>query len=201
MKHFLLIGSTLVCLLLISVMPVLAQEVGGIGVRAGVGTDINLGLAYGAEVNYAKYLGRDAFEISLGVYASHSEEESDEGIHTYNEETDVMVIGALVNYLFLYSFDEPGPYFVVGIGFGAVSIDWEERSDTDTSLGPLLPGGGSMQTADGSSGGTIINFGIGHRFNKQLDLRAQLPTFFVFSAPGEATSVVPTFTITVGYRF
>ena len=135
------------------------------------------------------------------MYAGHSEEESEEGGNIYEEATDVMVIGALVNYLFLYSMDEPGPYFVAGIGFGAVSMEWEEKSATDNSLGTLLPGGGSMQSVDGSSGGTIINFGIGHRFNKQLDFRAQLPTFFVFSAPGDATSVVPTFTITVGYRF
>ena len=201
MKHLLFFGLTVVCIFYAFGAQAQAQKIGGIGVRAGVGTDINLGLAYGAEVNYAKYLGRDAFELALGLYAGHSEEESDEGIHTYTEETDVMVIAALVDYLFMYSLDEPGPYFVAGLGFGAVSVEWEERSDTDISLGTLLPGGGSMQSDDGSAGGTIVNFGIGHRFNEQLDIRAQLPTFFIFSAPGGASSVVPTFTITVVYRF
>jgi hypothetical protein len=205
MKQILRVVTTLICLTLLIGVQAQAQteEVGGIGIRAGVGTDINLGLAYGAEINYAKYLGRDAFEIALAVYAGHYEEESEEGGNIYEETTDIMVIGALVNYLFLYSMDEPGPYFVAGFGFGAVSMEWEEKSATDSSLGTPLPGvpGGSMQDADGSAGGTIINFGIGYRINKQVDIRAQLPTFLVFSTPGDASSVIPTFTITLGYRF
>ena len=205
MKQLLLLGTTLVFLLCINIVPVHAQnsEVGGIGIRAGVGTDINLGLAYGVEVNYAKYLGRDAFEIALAVYGGHYEEESEEGGNIYEETTDILVIGAMVNYLFLYSMDEPGPYFVAGFGFGSVSMEWEEKSETDSSLGSALPGfpGGSMHDADGTAGGTILNFGIGFRFNKQVDIRAQLPTIIAFSSPGDASSVIPTLTITLGYRF
>jgi hypothetical protein len=201
MKNLLFFGLTVVCILLAVGAAAQTQKIGGVGIRAGAGTDINLGLAYGAEVNYAKYLGRDAFEIGLDFFQGHSEEVDDSGIHSYTDKTDVTVFAALVDYLFLYSLDQPGPYFVIGFGFGAVSVEWEESSPTDVSLGTLLPGGGSKQSADGSAGGSIINFGIGHRFTEQLDIRAQLPTFFIFSTPGEASSIVPTLTLTVGYRF
>jgi hypothetical protein len=177
------------------------QPLKGLGVRAGIGTDIELGIAYGAEVNYTKEINFNALELGLVFYGGSFDEETDEGIHTYNEETTIFVAAALANFLFLYSMEKPGPYFVAGVGVGAISVDWEERSTTDTSLGPLLPGGGSMQSDEGTAAGSIINFGIGHRFSENLDIRGQVPTFFIASAPGDAASVVPTFTITVGYRF
>ena len=75
------------------------------------------------------------------------------------------------------------------------------ENTTNQILGTPLPGGGSMQSDDGTSAGVILNFGIGHRFSEQLDVRGQIPTFFVSNAPGDATSVVPTFELTLGYRF
>jgi len=86
--------------------------------------------------------------------------------------------------------------FVVGMGVGAVSVEWEERSDTDTSLGTPLPGGGSMQSEEGTVGGLIINFGLGHRFNEVFDLRFQIPTFFIGGGEYRDGAVIPTFTIT-----
>jgi hypothetical protein len=194
-------GSLLVCLCIIAGGDAYGQPLQGVGVRAGIGTDIHLGIAYGAEVNYTKEINFNALELGLAFFGGSFDEETDEGIHTYNEETTIFVVAALANYLFMYSLEKPGPYFVAGVGVGAISVEWEERSSTDTSLGPLLPGGGSMQSEEGSSAGTIVNFGIGHRFSENLDVRGQVPTLFIPSAPGDATSVVPTFTLTVGYRF
>ena len=177
------------------------QQVDGAGLRVGIGTDITGGIAYGGELNYTRALGINAMELSLAVFGGCFDETSEEGNNLYEETTDILVVAALANYLISYSMDKPGPYFVVGAGVGAFSVDWEERSATDTSLGPLLPGGGSMQSDDGTSAGVILNFGIGHRFSEQLDVRGQIPTFFISSAPGEATAVAPTFELTLGYRF
>jgi hypothetical protein len=179
--------------------PVYSPESDGVGLRFGAGTDITLGLAYGAELNYTKVLGGNAIELGLAGFGGSFDETTEEGCCTYNEETNILVLAAVVNYLISYA--RSGPYFVAGFGVGGISVDWEERSPDDISLGTLLPNGGSMQSEDASSAGTILNFGIGQRFSKSFDIRAQVPTFFVFSAPGEASGVVPTFTLTLGLRF
>jgi hypothetical protein len=193
-------GLLVACLGLVVSQPAYGQQADGAGLRVGVGVDISGSPAFGAEINYTRALGINAVELALGVFGGSFEETTEE-FHTYEEKTDVLVVGALANYLFQYSMDKPGPYFVFGAGVGAISVEWEERSATDVSLGTPLPGGGSMQAEDATGAGTILNFGIGHRFSEQLDIRGQIPTFFVFSAPGDATSVVPTVELTLGYRF
>ncbi|MEE9271536.1 MAG: outer membrane beta-barrel protein [Candidatus Krumholzibacteria bacterium] len=200
MKRLLQFGLLVACLGFVVTQSAYGQQVDGAGLRVGIGTDITGGIAYGGELNYTRALGINAVELSLVVFGGSFDETTVE-FHTYEETTDVLVVAALANYLIQYSMDKPGPYFVVGAGVGAFSIDWEERSATDTSLGTPLPGGGSMQSDDGTSAGVILNFGIGHRFSEQLDVRGQIPTFFVSNAPGDATSVVPTFELTLGYRF
>ncbi len=107
----------------------------------------------------------------------------------------------MANYLFNYSPNFPGTYFVTGIGLTSVEIEWEESSATDVSLGTPLPGGGSMQAEDGTVGGTVFNFGVGRTFTGGLDLRVATPIIVTFSAPGDASSVIPTFTLTAGMRF
>lgn len=174
---------------------------GTVGIRAGIGTDITGGIAYGVQLNYTLNQNRNGIEMGLAVFGGHFEEESDNGFNVYKEETDVLVIGALVNYLFRWSLDVPGPYFLAGIGVGAFSVEWQESSDTDTSLGTPLPGGGSMQSEDGTTAGLLLNFGIGHRFNKTFDLRAQIPTFFISGTDTRDGKVVPTITLTAGLSF
>ena len=107
----------------------------------------------------------------------------------------------MANYLTNYTPNLPGTYFVVGIGLAAVDIEWEESSATDISLGTLLPDGGSMQTADGSVGGSVFNLGVGQTFAGGLDIRVELPVIVSFSAPGDASAVIPLFTVTAGMRF
>jgi len=172
-----------------------------VGVRAGIGTDIEGGIAYGGQVNYTLMQKQNAFELGFAIFGGNFEEESDNGFNIYKEETTILVFGVIANYLFRYSLDMPGPYFVGGVGVGAVSVEWEERSDTDTSLGTPLPGGGSMQSEEGTTAGVILNLGIGHRFNEQFDLRAQVPTFFISGGENRDGKVVPTITLTAGYTF
>jgi len=179
---------------------ILAQGTGSFGIRGGVGTDITGGLAYGGSINYQFPLGQNWAEIGPVLYISHSEETTEE-FNTYIETTDLTVFGVLANYLFNYDPTASGAFFLAGFGFAAVSVEWEEKSDTDISLGTPLPGGGSKQSEDGTAGGSVFNVGAGYKFQGKVDIRAELPVIFIFGAPGETSSVAPTFTVTLGIRF
>ncbi len=171
-----------------------------IGLRGGLGMDISGGFAYGIGVNYQLKLGSDVAELGINLYGNSYKEDSTSGIHTYTETTNLLVFGFLANYLFNYSPDNPGMFFVSGLGLAAINVDWIEESETDTSLGTPLPGGGSKQEVEASAGGSIINLGIGYLFESGLDMRLEVPTILVFDAPGKAATVVPTITLTAGYR-
>jgi hypothetical protein len=171
----------------------------GLGLRVGAGTDITGGIAYGLGINYLTEFDSQPVELGIVLYSGNFEEETEE-FHTYKETTDVFVFGALANFLFRYNPQKPGVYYVAGIGIGAISVDWEEKSATDTSLGTPLANGGSKQSADGSAAGSILNFGIGTTFSGGFDLRLEIPIIISFDSPGESSSVVPTLTLSAGLR-
>ena len=166
-----------------------------------LGTDANLGIAYGLGGGYVIPVQTNFVEIGAVVFGGSFSETSNNGFNDYDETTDIVVFGAMANFLFGYEPYQTKTYFIAGIGLASVSMSWEEKSTTDNSLGTPLPGGGSMQSVDGGGGGTIFNLGIGHSMASGLDIRAELPVIMAFSAPGEATSVIPTFIATLGYRF
>lgn len=197
-RQAVMIGTLLVLLVALSAQ---AQTDPKIGIRAGLGTDVNLGIAYGGGINYLVKLPQNSVELGIVVFGGSFDETTDEGIHTYEETTDIFVFGLLGNYLFNYTPNKPGQFFIVGFGLASVNVEWEERSDTDESLGPLLPDGGSMQSDDGSGGGTVFNLGFGLSFAGGFDVRAEFPVIVSFAAPGEASSVIPTFMVTGGLRF
>jgi len=178
-----------------------AQADPKIGLRAGVGTDINLGLAYGVGANYLLSFPQNSLELGVILFGGSFDETSDEGMHTYDETTDLFVFGLLANYLIGYTPNQPGTFFIAGIGLASISMEWEERSKTDESLGTPLSGGGSMQSVDGSAGGTVFNLGFGRSFTNGFDVRAELPVIVSFSAPGEASAVIPSLIVTAGIRF
>lgn len=171
-----------------------------IGLRGGLGMDISGGLAYGLGGNYQLDVQGNVAELGLHFYGSNSSSSKTTTFHTYNETTGLLVFGVLANYLLNYTPGTPGMFFVGGVGLAAINVSWTEESATDTSLGTLLPGGGSKQSVDAFAGGSVINLGIGYLFEGGLDLRFEVPTIFVFGAPGSAATVVPTFTVTGGYR-
>jgi len=177
-----------------------AQKKPKIGIRAGIGTDINLGLVYGFGANYLITNRNNSLELGV-VFFGGSFDEATDGIHRYEETTDIIVFGALANYLISYKPKKSGIFFISGVGLALINVEWEERSDGDSSLGTPLPGGGSKQSDDGSSAGAVLNLGIGLGFKNGLDLRAETPLILLFDSPGEATSVAPTFMVTLGYRF
>jgi hypothetical protein len=197
--HLVIFGTLLLsCLAAASAQ---AQTGPKVGLRAGVGTDVNLGVAYGVGANYLLSLPQNSLELGVILFGGSFDETTDEGMHTYEETTDLIVFGLMANYLIGYTPNQPSTFFMVGFGLASINIEWEERSDTDVSLGPLLPGGGSMQSEEGSAGGTVLNLGFGHSFTGGFDVRAEFPVIVRFSAPGEASSVIPTLIVTAGLRF
>jgi hypothetical protein len=183
------------CLLLSTSVAYSQSQVGSFGVRAGIGTDISLGIAYGGNFNYRMM---ENFELGLNLFGGKFSETSDNGFNIYEETTSVFVLGAMGTWLYKYRPEEKKPYFLTSAGLGFVSYDWEERSDTDSSLGTLLPGGGSMQSESGSTGGLLLGLGIGYTFGSPFDLRFDVPILVPFA---EAVGVVPLFMLTAGYRF
>lgn len=177
-----------------------SNESGSIGIRAGLGTDIDLGLAYGGGINYLINLNQNAVELGLVLFGGHSEETT-EDYNTYTEKTDVLVYGVLSNYLFGYELKQSGLFGLIGLGFCAISVEWEESSPDDISLGTPLPGGGSKQSADATAAGSVFDIGFGMAFSGGFDIRAEAPIIFIFGAPGDASSIVPTFLATLGYHF
>jgi hypothetical protein len=197
-KIFCLLAAGIICLVLSGA--VAAKTPVKLGFRGGLGTDISGGLAYGVGGNYLLDLGGSSAELGINFYGGNFTETSNNGFHDYTEKTNLFVFGFLANYLLNYSLDDPGLFFVSGVGLGAVNVNWTEESPTDTSLGTLLPGGGSKQSADAFAGGSILNLGIGYLFANGFDVRFEAPVILVFGAPGKATSVAPTFTLTGGFR-
>jgi len=176
--------SAVIILMLLIAGAVSGQTLPKIGIRGGVGTDINLGLAYGFGGNFLINFPNNSLELGVVLFGGSFDETSEEGIHTYEETTDLFVFGVLANYLIGYTPRQSGLFFGTGIGLASISMEWEERSDTDTSLGTPLPGGGSLQAEDGAGGGMVFNLGIGGSFSSGLDLRAELPIIVTFAPAG-----------------
>ena len=172
-----------------------------IGIRGGAGTDVNGGLAYGAGINYMLSYSSGGLEIGIMLFGGNFEESTTEGIHTYDETTDLFIFSLMANYLIGYQSETPSTFFVLGIGLASINVEWKEESKTDSSLGTPLPGGGSMQDADGSTSGTVFNIGVGKSFSGNFDFRVEIPTIVTFSSVGESSSVIPTFILTAGIRF
>jgi len=180
-----------------------SSEIPKIGVRGGLGTDINLGLAFGVGGNYLLDMGENPLELGVLLFYSHWSETSYEGIYDYeyNESSDVIVFGMMANYLFGYKLGMPGMFLLAGFGLGMMNVEWEEWSPDDESLGEYLPDGGSRQDASGTGAGSVFNLGGGMAFSNGADVRFEIPVILVFGEYGEASTVIPTFTITAGMRF
>lgn len=171
----------------------------GFGARACIGTDITFGgVAFGVGVNH---LILDDVEVGLSFYYGSFEETTEESVHTYEETTEITAFLALLNYLYGYEHGEASAFFVGGVGLGYIGVYWEESSDTDSSLGTPLSGGGSKQDFEGAVGGLLFNLGGGYAFAGGLDLRLEIPIMITFGDTGGASGVLPLFSLTAGYRF
>ena len=188
----------LILLLLVGVFAGYGQssQTGTFGIRAGIGTDITFGIAYGAGFNYRL---QENMEAGLVLFGGKFSETSNNGFNDYEENTDIFAMAAQANWLFNHDPAATKPFFITGTGLAFISYAWEESSPTDTSLGTPLPGGGSMQDEEGSTGGIIFNIGAGMTFASPFDLRFEVPIMVPFGV--ENVGVVPLFMLTAGYRF
>jgi len=200
MRRSLLIVTSVALILLVVSSSAPAFETERIGVRGGIGTDINLGVAFGGGANFL-LAGKSPLELGALIFSNHSRETTTTDFHEYIESTDILVIGITGNYLFGYMPAKSSTFFVAGSGLGIMNVNWEEKSYTDESLGEHLDGGGSKQTADGSAAGLIMNVGVGKNFTPKFDVRFEIPILIMTSTPGEASSIVPTLTLTAGVSF
>jgi hypothetical protein len=171
------------------------DQTGTFGIRAGIGTDITFGIAYGAGFNYRL---QENMELGLILFGGKFTETSDNGFNIYEETTDIFAVGAQANWLFNHEPDETKIFFIAGTGLAFISYEWQESSETDSSLGTPLPGGGSMQSEDGGTGGVIFDVGLGFTFSSPFDLRFEVPIMIPFA---EVVGVIPLFMLTAGYRF
>lgn len=104
----------LACAMVLSPMDAGAQHAGRVGVYGGIGTDVTGGIAYGAGVTYLVSVGTQKAELGVMLFVGEFKESTTEGIHRYDEVTNVAVFGIAANYLIG---DRPGraaPYFVPG---------------------------------------------------------------------------------------
>ncbi len=191
----------LVFIVFVCPIAIFSSEVPKIGVRGGIGTDINLGLAFGGGVNYMLDVGENPLELGVLLFYSHWSETDDNGYHEYTETSNIVVFGMMANYLLGYKLGTPGMFLIGGFGLGVMNVSWEEWSPTDGSLGELLPDGGSRQDAGGTGAGSVFNLGGGMSFSNGADIRFEVPVILTFGEYGNASKVVPTFTITAGMRF
>lgn len=174
------------------------DQTGTFGIRAGIGTDISFGIAYGAGFNYRL---QENMELGLVLFGGKFSETSDNGTNIYEETTNIFAIAAQANWLFSHRPNETKPFFIAGTGLAFISYEWQESSATDSSLGTPLPGGGSgsMQSEEGGTGGVIFDVGIGFTFGGPFDLRFEVPIMIPFGI--ENVGVIPLFMLTAGYRF
>ncbi len=200
MRRSFLIIACVSLILLIVPSSTFAFETERIGIRGGIGTDINLGMAYGLGANFL-LAGNSPVELGALVFSSHSREETTIGSHEYIESTDILVIGITGNYLIGYMPAKSSTFFVAGSGLGIINVNWEEKSYTDESLGEYLDGGGSKMSSDGTAAGLILNLGVGKSFSEAFDMRFEIPIIIITDTPGDASSIAPTFTLTAGIAF
>jgi len=173
---------------------------GRIGIRGGIGTDTEGGLVGCGSLSYLVPTYPNPFEIGFLVLSA-SIEEITENSYTYVSRTDILATSLYINYLFNYRFSPKGLFLVLGTGLTFVDVMWEKSSDTDTSLGKSLPDGGSTQSDEGGSFGILFQFGLGYKFSNSVNMRLEVPVFYINDPPGEASSIATTFVLSIGMRF
>jgi len=198
MKKFMVVAVA--CLVLTGVCGANAD---GVGVRAGAGTDIDLGFAVGGGVNYIMDIGMgdQALEVGLLGFRSSWSEDSSRGALTYEEKSSTLIIGGVANFMVNYDPDMTQIYGLIGFGAAVVMVEWSQSSPQDTSLGTPLAGGGSEEIIEVTSAAAVINPGVGVTFGNGADIRFEIPIFMVANAARNASTFAPTFLLTGGFRF
>jgi hypothetical protein len=185
--------KTLILILLVfTAFPVIAAEISGFGLNAGVGTDVSLGLAAGVGISYLMVNDPElSLEAGFNLYFSSYKESSVDGPadYVYYDSATTIIFAVAANALFNYNPKTAGIYTLAGLGAGGVNINWEKSSTDDPTYN---------DSGDSTGGSLIINLGVGGTFGNGFELRAQLPVFMTFTGLGTIFS--PALTIGAGLR-
>jgi hypothetical protein len=166
--------------------------------RANLGFDVfGTGFAFGAGGGYRFGLGAGTAEVLVDVYYSPPfKDKWIDGIWHHEESSELLIVSARVDWLFLYSPGKTGFFPLVGAGFFAGSLWWE-----DIVLQDGVPGTGWIDSADYFASGTVLNLGAAWGFGKHIEARFEVPVMVFFGQYGTAAAVAIPLTLSVLYRF
>jgi len=177
------------------------------GARFGVGLDANRRLAGTGQLEVISYgEGRGSAELALvgvrvGLREEYRARKGTLSVHEYTEDTDVTGVGLLASYLFGHFRDDRGPYLGLGLGLGALDVDWRLASPTDNfQIVPTWTGGETGE--ERVVLGTMASLALGLQLHRNADVRAQLLTLLVSSTDQrEELKFVPSLTLSAGIGF
>ena len=181
----------------------------GVVLRAGAGIDSAGGRVLGGQIELVDFGASSSVEMALAVFEGRLVEDyrvaapTSLGFdvpHDYHEETQVRGAGAIATILIGHGpRDSRGPYVALGLGLGALDVDWHVESPTDRFLGSARPNGGSTRQEDGLLLGGLGSLGLGFRVHRRLDVRAHALTLMTPSTDTrEEIKLVTTFMLTAG---
>jgi len=186
----------IIALALLPVFSAHAEDNPLFSLRAGIGTDINLGIAAGAGLGYlTEFSGLPPLEFGIDFYYYHGLDSSEElvgtSLNTYNDTTTLLVYAVIANFLHGYKPGTRGFYFITGIGAGAVSVDWIYQSPQDTSYN---------DSGSYTGGGLLVNPGIAYSFGGAFEIRLQAP-ILIFDGPLDTVGFAPMLNLAASLRF
>lgn len=193
MRRFLV---PIMVVLVVAALPSLAQDKPELSARAGIGTDLNLGIAVGGGLGWIlRFPGWPPVEAGIDLYYYHGVDSSQEmvgpSLNTYNDTTTLMVYAVSANLLHSYAPGQRGLYYITGLGLGAVSVDWIHQSPQDTSYN---------DSGDYTGGGLLINLGLAYAFGSGFELRLLAP-ILVFRGPLDTLGFSPMLNLAASLRF
>lgn len=174
---------SLLALLLLLNGPVFAEES---YLKIGAGTDASLGLAVGAEYQLTLQFGSQTIRMGPAFYYN-SWSETTEEINTYDESATTYIFGVSANSYFQAD-NNSNLAFILGGGAAFISYEWQETSEGDSSIGPLV-NGVYTDTDEGSGASVFFNAGLSRSFSNNLAVEVNVPMFLV--PYGYGTTIAP----------
>lgn len=164
--------------------------------RAGLGTDINLGVAVGGGFGWLKeFAGLPPVDFGIDFYyydgTEISEEQVGPSLNTYEDKTTLMVFAVSADFLHGYEAGARGFYYLTGLGAAAVSVEWVGYSADDPSYN---------DSRDYASAGLLVKLGVAYAFGKGLELRLVAP-ILVFEGPQDSLGFAPMLNLAAALRF
>lgn len=182
--------------LVLPAFPAVSKENPVFSVKAGIGTDVNLGIALGGGFGYLmEFSGMPPLEVDIDYYYYHgldtSKEQVGNSLNTYNDTTTLRVFAVTANLLHGFQPEKAGFYFITGAGAGAVSLDWKHQSPEDTSYN---------DSGSSNGGGILVNLGAVYAFGRGFEIRLLAP-ILVFNGPLDTLGFAPMLNLTAALRF